>query len=244
MNMDKQQKTLRISRSFSDLTHLITEDMPVFPGEPLPKFRRIRTIEKDAVNVTSIMFGSHTGTHVDAPSHFISGGNGVDEIPLDAFVGEAVILDMSKRRNAGITDMDLDSFSGKVIKGDIVLLYTGSSDEWDGAKSGSSDFSYLESSAARWIVRRGIKCVGIDSFSIEKYGSRDGSAHKHLLSRGVGIIENLSSDLKKFADKRMFFVCLPLPLEGLDAAPARAVLFEIPHDGDDAGCTGGVLRSW
>lgn len=246
-NNNNNNTTVRISvTSLSDLTHTIREDMPVFPGEPLPRFQPIRTIGKDGASVTSIAFGSHTGTHVDAPSHFIPGAQGVDRIPLASFVGEAVVLDMSSkgegeeetRQNLGIADADLEPYSGKVMEGDIVLLYTGTSDRWDDKKEESKDaagrgataFSYLEPSAAGWLVRHGAKCVGIDSFSVEKYGSKEGRAHKQLLSSGVGIVENLSSDLKRFVGRRAFFVCLPLPLEGIDASPARAVLFEIMRD--------------
>ncbi|MGI0005004.1 MAG: cyclase family protein, partial [Nitrososphaera sp.] len=99
---------------------------------------------------------------------------------------------------------------------------TGASDRKVG-----SDFSYLEPSAAQWAVDRGLKCVGIDSPSVEKYGSPEGLAHKKLLSHNIGIIENLNSNLKEFAGRRMFLVCLPLLLEGVDAAPARAVLFDM-----------------
>ncbi len=228
--MTGSSRSVTLSRTFLDLTHLINETMPVYPGEPRPQFRGIRTIEKDGVKVTEISFGSHTGTHVDAPCHFISGTNSVDLIPLDRFVGEAVILDVSKALAEGITDIDLEKQSDKVRRGDIVLLYTGTSDKWNGEVEGGgaqTDFSYLEYSAAAWMVQHEIKCVGIDSFSIEKFGSKEGLAHKELLSKGVGIIENLNSNLKKIAGKRMFLMCMPLLLEGIDAAPARAILFEI-----------------
>lgn len=226
--MREQANVIQISRTFSDLTRLISEEMPVFPGEPRPKFQAVRTIDKDGVNVTRVAFGTHTGTHVDAQSHFNADSIGVDTIPLDSFVGEAAIVGVAKNKAAGVAEADLDEHSNQIRRGDIVLLYTGTSDRW-GADVGT-DFSYLEPSAAVWLVRHGIKCVGIDSFSVEKYGSRDGLAHKELLSNGIAIIENLSSELKKFVGRRMFLVCLPLPLHGLDAAPARAILFEMAHD--------------
>jgi arylformamidase len=223
-------RQITLSRTFLDLTHLISETMPVYPGEPAPQFLDIRTIQKDGVKVTEISIGSHTGTHVDAPCHFIAGTNGIDQIPLDRFIGEAVILDVSKVHAEGITDVDLEEQSDKIRSGDIVLLYTGTSDKWNNEIEGGgiqTNFSYLEPSAASWIVQHEIKCVGIDSYSIEKFGSKEGLAHKELLSKGVGVIENLNSNLKRFAGKRMFLMCMPLLLEGIDAAPARAILFEI-----------------
>lgn len=223
-------RSITLSRTFLDLTHLISETMPVYPGEPKPQFRGIRTIEKSGVKVTEISLGSHSGTHVDAPCHFIAGASGVDRVSLDRFVGEAIILDVSKVNAEGITDRHLEEQSDKIRSGDIVLLYTGTSDKWHDEvrrEEIQTNFSYLEPSAASWIVQHEIKCVGIDSFSVEKFDSKEGLAHKELLSKGVGIIENLNSNLKKFAGKRMFLMCMPLLLEGLDAAPARAILFEI-----------------
>jgi arylformamidase len=126
------------------------------------------------------------------------------------------------RNGGGITGAGLEACSALVRSGDIVLFYTGASD-----RKTETDFSYLEPSAAQWVVDRGLKCVGIDSPSVEKCGSREGVAHKKLLSNNIGIIENLNSNLKKFAGKRMFLVCLPLLLEGVDAAPTRAVLFDM-----------------
>ena len=228
--MGRPQATVNISLSFSDLTHVMSPDMPVFPGEPEPQFPPIKTIAKDGANVAAVSFGSHAGTHVDAPSHFISGAAGVDELPPETFVGEAAILDVSSRQGTEVSAADLDARSGMIKKGDIVLLYTGTSGKWNSGRP-DTDFAYLEPAAAEWIVGRGVKCVGIDSFSVEKYGSKDGLAHKHLLSNGVGIVENLSSDLRQFVGRRMFFVCLPLLLKGVDAAPARAVLFEITNGG-------------
>jgi arylformamidase len=226
-------KSITLSRTFLDLTHLISKTMPVYPGEPHPQFKDIRTIDRDGVQVTCVLFGSHTGTHVDAPCHFIAGANGVDKVPLDRFIGEAIVLDVSKAHATGITSADLEEHSDRIRSDDIVLLYTGTSDKWD-AREGDvqTGFSYLEPSAAAWIARHEVKCVGIDSFSLEKFGSKRGLAHKELLSKGIGIIENLNSNLKKFADKRVFLMCLPLPLEGIDAAPARAILFEMIDDGN------------
>jgi arylformamidase len=89
------------------------------------------------------------------------------------------------------------------------------------------DFTYLEPSAAQWVVDHRVKCVGIDTPSMEKYGSKEGLSHKILLSSSVGIIENLTSKLKILSGKRVFLVCLPLLLEGVDGSPARTIAFDI-----------------
>jgi kynurenine formamidase len=85
----------------------------------------------------------------------------------------------------------------------------------------------LETSAANWIVNSGIKCVDIDTLSVEKYGLKEGLTHKKLLSNNVGIIENLNSNIRKFAGKRIFLVCLPLLFKNVDGSPARAIVFDI-----------------
>jgi kynurenine formamidase len=112
--------------------------------------------------------GSHTGTHVDAPMHFISTGNsGVDKVPLEKLTGEAIILDVSEKTiGEGITNVDLDIYSKIVKPDDIVLLYTGTSDHWDQNESIMQNYTYLEPSAAKWIVDHNIKCIEIDSVSV------------------------------------------------------------------------------
>jgi arylformamidase len=189
--------------------------MSVYPGDPTPKFKPHSAIKDNNANVTRITLGSHTGTHVDAQSHFLQEGNTIDRESLYKFIGEATIIDASGKKSITAED-----FSGYDIRtNDIVLIYTGTSDRL-------TDFTYLEVSAAEWIVEHKVKCVGIDTASVEKYGKKDAPIHKLLLARNIGIIENLAN-FDQFAGNRMFFVCLPLPLKGIDGSPARAVLFDI-----------------
>jgi arylformamidase len=198
-----------------DLTRAISQDMPVYPGDPQPKFDPHTTIKDNNANITRITVGSHTGTHVDAPWHFLQEGNSIDIEPLDKFIGEAAIIDAS-----GKNSITAEDFSGYDIRSnDIILIYTGTGDR-------RTDFAYLDISAAEWMAEYKIKCVGIDTASVEEYGKKDAPVHKMLLARNVGIIENLVN-LKQFAGSRRFFVCLPLPLKGIDGSPARAVLLDI-----------------
>jgi arylformamidase len=205
---------LKLSKIY-DLTRTIDQDMQVYPGDPKPKFDPHATIKDDKVNVTTITLGSHTGTHVDAPWHFLQEGNSIDMEPLDKFIGEAAIIDAS-----GKNIITAEEFSGYDIRGnDIVLIHTDTGDR-------PTEFAYLDVSAAEWVVEHGVKCIGIDTASVEKYGRKDAPVHKMLLASNIGIIENLAN-LKQFAGSRMFFVCLPLPLKGIDGSPGRAVLFDI-----------------
>jgi arylformamidase len=188
--------------------------MQVYPGAHNPVFNPHATINHDKVNVTRITLGSHTGTHVDSPWHFLQEGNSIDMVPLDKFVGEAIIIDASGKKSITADDF----YNYDIKRNDIVLIYTGSGDC-------SIDFTYLDISAAGWMVEHGVKCVGIDTASVEQYGLKDAPLHKKLLSSNIGIIENLAN-LKQFVGSRMFFVCLSLPLKGLDGSPARAVLLD------------------
>jgi arylformamidase len=225
----KNAGIISISRTYHDLSQLVSQDMLVYPGDPQPQFEPFATMEKDKINVTRIVMGSHTGTHVDAPKHFFADGDGIDKEPLDKFIGEAIIADLSDMpRGKGISDADLDNYYRVIKRNDILLLYTGTNDKWQKARSSkSNNFTYLEVSAAEWIMDHGIKCVGIDTLSVEKYGFKEGLTHKKLLSNNIGIIENLNSNMRGFVGKRMFLVCLPLMLKAIDGSPARAILFDI-----------------
>lgn len=203
--------------------------MPIYPGNPILKFESILKLEEDGANVTRISMGTHTGTHVDSYNHFFINGGGVDKQPLTNYVGEAFVMDLSSKKiGEGISLNDLSSYNSIIHSNEIILIYTGVSNYWDvDMNIVSREFTFLEPSAAEWIVNHNIKSVGIDSPSVEKFGSRDGLTHRKLPSAGVGIIENLSSNLKEYVGKRVFLVCLPLALKGLDGSPTRAIVFDI-----------------
>ena len=212
-----------------DLTRILSPNMPIYPGNPQPEFKMHLTIEKDGANVMRITLGTHSGTHVDAPWHFFNQGTTIDKEHLDKFIGQAIIADLAdKPLGSGIDAQDLERFAGIIKAGDIFLIYTGTSELEDTADDHvRRNFTYLEPSAGEWLIQHSIKCVGIDTLSVEKYDSKEAMVHKMLLSNGTGIIENLNSNLKRFAGRRMFLVCLPLPLEGADGSPARAVLLDM-----------------
>jgi len=229
MEKNDRENVITISRTFYDLTQVIGKDIPVYPGDPQPDFESSSTIDRDRYNVTKIIMGSHSGTHVDAQSHFMVDGNSIDREPTGKFIGESVVVDLSKRCNIGdgITHSDLEAYSEVIKDNYILLIYTGTSEYWMEDENIKYNFTYLEPSAAQWIVDHHIKCVGIDTFSVEKYGSKEGLSHKILLSSSVGIIENLRSNLKNLCGKRVYLVCLPLLLKGVDGSPARAMAFNI-----------------
>jgi kynurenine formamidase len=126
----------------NDLTCTIAPNMQVYPGDPQPKFDPQTTIKDDKVNVTRITPGSHTGTHVDAPFHFLRDGNSIDMEPPDNYIGEAIIIDASGSKSISANDL-----SGNNVKtNDIVLFHTGTGQR-------RTDFTYLDVSAAKWMVK-------------------------------------------------------------------------------------------
>ncbi len=209
---------------FVDLSHVIENGMPVYPGDPEPLLEKVASIEEEGVNLTRIVTGSHVGTHVDAPIHFVEGGSSLDEIPLSTLIGEGVVLDLSyKEVGSGLFREDFEKFSYLVREGDIVLVYTGTSDHWGEEGWDYRKFSYIEESGAKWLLEKGVKMVGIDCMSVEKFGFSEPVTHRLLLGSGVPLIESLSKRLRDLVGMRVFVICLPLKLVGVDGGPARVI---------------------
>ncbi|MDE1853345.1 MAG: cyclase family protein [Thaumarchaeota archaeon] len=208
-----------------DLTQTIKNGMTVYVGDAVPKVSRFKRLDKDGVNLSVMSLGSHTGTHVDAPSHFIKGGRTLDELSVESFVGEAAVLDFSHLpAGSAVTASDFEGHSRAVGEGDIVLLYTGLSRRWDDPRA-RRKYTYLGADGARWLVRRGVKAVGIDYLSVEKFGAKVPAAHVELLSHEIPIIESLNENLAGMVGRRVMFVCLPIKVGGCDGAPARAMAY-------------------
>ncbi len=206
-----------------DLSVPLENDMPVYPGDPTPDFKATRTLEEHGVLVTKMQLGTHTGSHMDAPLHFIAGGESIDELDLKKIVTEAIVLDLSnKEMGSAITIEDLEKFSDSIRKGDGVLLFTGTSKLW-GDERILRKFTYIDPNAARWLVDKKVSIVGIDCLSVEKYNADAPETHKTLLSAGIPLIETLSSNLEKIAGERVLLIALPLKIKGRDAAPARVI---------------------
>jgi arylformamidase len=214
-----------------DLSHELANGMPIYPGDPAPSFERAATIEKNGVNLTRMTLGSHTGTHTDAPIHFVLGAKPIDQISVSEFIGEAFVVDLSKKKpiGTGIIASDLEPYDGKIGRDDIVLLYTGSSDQW-GNPSTNSNYTYLTGDGAEYLVRKNVRAVGIDFLSVEQFKAKEPIAHKTLLAKGIFIIESLSSALKQFSGQRILFLCLPIKLQNGDGAPSRAIAVPIVEE--------------
>jgi len=196
---------------------------PVYEGDPGIEIGSWHSIARgDAANVSVLKLGAHTGTHVDAPAHFIEGAPGVISLPLDALVGEARVVEIPSDARA----VEESHVREAALEGCTrVLFKTRNSAFWDDPRGRfREDFAYVTPGAARALVASGVRLVGIDYLSVEKFGSDDFETHLTLLSAGVVIVEGL--DLRAVAPGRYDLACLPLKLAAGsgDGAPARAVL--------------------
>jgi arylformamidase len=198
-------------------------ETPVYPGDPGIEVSSWAAISRgDAANVTALCFGAHTGTHVDAPAHFIEGAPEVVSLPLEALTGEAVVVEVPDGVTA-IEESHVEGIDGENVE--RVLFKTRNSSFWANARGQfREDFTYIAPGAARALVSRGVRLVGIDYLSVEKFASKDFETHLTLLSKGVVILEGL--DLSAVEAGRYELLCLPLKVASGsgDGAPARAVL--------------------
>lgn len=203
-----------------DITLTVTPQMIVWPGDPQVQMHRISNIEAgDTSNVTQITMSCHTGTHVDAPDHFLNNGITVENLSLDLLVGRVYVLHLP----------DVDMITASVLMDAEIpprtrrlLFKTRNSEIWaKGGQDFQTDFVGLSVDAAELLVDRNVRLVGIDYLSIAPF-KMGKPVHSILLDAGVVIIEGL--DLSQVSQGRYTLHCLPLKLGGAEGAPTRAVL--------------------
>jgi arylformamidase len=203
-----------------DVSVLLTPGIATYPGNPPFEIAPIhRLAAGDSANNSRLTMGTHTGTHVDAPKHFIDDRPGVDAMPLDLLIGRARVVDMPVR--GGITAKDLEAAG---LREDLrVLLRTPNSKLWNNPKEQfHEEYAYLTGDGAKFLVDQGVKVVGVDYLSVEKFHTPGHPAHHALLGANVIIIEGLNLSDAEPGVYEMY--CLPLKVEGADGAPARVVL--------------------
>lgn len=202
-----------------DITSSIRQGMPVYPGDPEPMVRQVCSIERDGFALSIINMGSHTGTHVDAPSHVLEKGISVDMLLPESFIGRAILLDVSCIGDHICAEHLENAWKeiGPEEGTEILLLKTGSMGSFE--KAGNF---CLKEDTASWVHDKGLKVLGVDAFSIEN--QKHLPLHKLLLFQGINIIECL--DLRQAEKGYYTFICLPLKIKGCDGAPARAILIE------------------
>jgi arylformamidase len=191
----------------------------VYPGNPEIDIALQQAVAKGAgANVSTIRFGSHTGTHADAARHFFDDGQTVDKIPLERLIGPALLLSFGD----DVLAVGAAELRAHDIRGQTRILLRTRNSALLSQKEFVKDYTYLAPDGAQYLVDKGVELVGIDYLSIEQFHSGHHLTHRTLLERSVVIVEGL--DLSVPPPGEYEFICLPLRIAGCDGAPARAVL--------------------
>ena len=206
-----------------DVSVPLSAKTPTYPGDPSIEISQLLSLTNgDHANVSLIHFGAHSGTHVDAPAHFLMDGAHVESLALDTLLGKVQVIEVP----AEVDTINSDFIAKHCDAGvERVLFKTRNSGFWKSDLAGfRSDYTSLDAGAARKLVALQVKLVGIDYLSIEKFGSDKFETHQTLLSNGVVIVEGL--DLSQVTAGKYELICLPLRVAGGsgDGAPARVVL--------------------
>ncbi|NTX12429.1 cyclase family protein [Myxococcus sp. CA056] len=208
----------RESATWVDISVPLRDGMVHWPDNPEVRITRVQALERgDDATVSHLSLGAHTGTHVDAPAHFVQGAEGVDALAFDNLLGVARVLEIRDPRAIRVDELKAHA----VQPGERVLFKTANSSRGWAAQRFLPDFVYLSLEGARYLAERKVRTVGIDYLSI---GSPEEGVptHQALLGAGVCIIEGL--DLSSVSAGTYDLVCLPLRIAGGDGAPARAIL--------------------
>jgi arylformamidase len=200
-----------------DITLPIAPDMPVWPGDPRPILAAMATLERDGVQVSRLTLGTHTGTHLDAPRHFIAGGRSVDQLDLDALVGPCRVVEVLADGHVSREHLR----QCELRPGMRLLLKTANSRR-PPATTFSADFIALAPSAADYLCELGVRLVGIDGPSIDAWAAADFPCHRRLLAAEILILEHLV--LRRVEPGVYGLIALPLRLVDGDGCPVRALL--------------------
>jgi arylformamidase len=218
-------KSTRHDSSLSRATRWIDISVPLrkgmvhWPGDPPFDLERVHDMERgDPNNLSRIALGAHSGTHVDTPLHFIRAGAGISDMPLNAAVGRARVIEISDTESIKPAELRRHG----IRRGERLLFKTRNSSRAWRTDSFVEDFVFISPGAARLLARRGVALVGIDYLSVGGYRRAGRETHLALLQAGIWIIEGL--DLSQVPPGRYDLVCLPLRIDGAEGAPARAIL--------------------
>jgi arylformamidase len=204
-----------------DITVEINPELPLWPGDPKVKIERFEKLEAgDNANISRMEMGLHTGTHVDAPYHFLAQGDTLEKIPLDQFIGPAIVIEIASDVTVLTREVLARLPDGSITE--RVLFKTRNSAHWsERPHRFHPDFVAIDQSGAEFLIERSVKLVGIDYLSVAPFRNSKGT-HEALLGAGVVILEGVNlSDVKP---GKYQLYCLPLKLGGVEGAPARAVL--------------------
>lgn len=206
-----------------DLTHLITENMPVYPGTEPPKFESANTYERDGFKETKISMFTHTGTHMDPPAHLYPGRTTLDQFPSEQFIGKALVIDCrSLKEGEAITMEQMKPYGEKVKMADF-LLYNLGWDKFWGTDEYFGDYPCIDDDVMNLILEGDYKGIGFDVIGLDPIADENLTRHKRLFyEKEIVNIENLCH-LDQCGEDLFWFSCYPLSLDNCDGSPVRAV---------------------
>jgi arylformamidase len=200
-----------------DVTIPLTAGLPVYPGDPPFEIESLQVAGADAFGLSRMSLGTHTGTHVDAPAHFVPEGASIDALALEILTGKARVVEILARERIEREDLEAQD-----LRDDLrILLKTRMSGQMT-KPAYQEDHLYLSAEAAAYVAQAGLKLIGFDYLSIDRHGAADFPAHRALLEAGVVIVEGI--DLSEVPPGEYDMTCLPLRVAGGDGAPARVIL--------------------
>ena len=202
-----------------DLTHPLSDDMPVYPGLARPAFEQIAEVERDGYAMSRYELLNHTGTHIDAPSHMIADGDTLDDIALERLICDAVTIDLSERAPGPLTRAELEPHLGSIRAGDLVFLNSGNGGNY-GSDAYWTGWSYPDPDASRALIERGISGIGFDGPSADPVDTQDYGLHRIWLESGRLILENLAN-LDRLPP-RAPVVIAPMKVSAANGGPVRA----------------------
>jgi len=201
-----------------DVTVPLDSNLPTYPGNTPFSVETIRRISTgDSSNLSTLHLSAHTGTHVDAPRHFLESGAGAEALALELLIGRVRVVEVTSRKGIGPGELSTSDFSEDLR----VFIKTHNSRLW-GSPTFHTDYVGMTEAGARFLVDRGVKVLGVDYLSVEVFKTPGAPAHHILLGGGTIVIEGLN--LRDVEPGIYEMMCLPLPIVGGDGAPARVVL--------------------
>jgi kynurenine formamidase len=240
--LDRRRTGLNPKR-IVDLSIVLYNSMPAWPTQLNFIYEQTNNAARDGTTMHVIhQMTTHTGTHIDTPLHFVPEGKSVDQLPVEAFMGEGVVIDLShKKPKEAITVEDLKKFDDTVKTGDVLMLHTGWDKRFGFNKEYLFEWPFLVEETARYLVDIGVKALGVDTLSVGGWGGdvaghgpttrEDSNAETHRILLGAGIVlvetlRNLDMVLDGTRARRAYFIYAPIAIQGAEGGPCRALALQ------------------
>lgn len=220
----KEKKKMHKIKKIVDLSWEFTADTPIYPGDPEPSVTVATTLENEGYNLSTLVMGTQTGSHVDAPYHFSNEGATIDQMELDFFLGDAIVVRVTdKKAEEAITMEDIEPYKEQITPGKIVLFNT----NWY-KKRGTEEFfhhPYVNGEVAHYLVEQGVRFIGIDTINADQTGGTEFPVHDLFSEKRLMIGENWAY-FDKIDFENPYVIAIPMKVVGCDGSPVRAIAVE------------------